>query len=168
MPTTIPGILRRVRRFAIIIVALLQTVSLAACGLFQNDEEERLESILKERAYFTVFMLDNASDEHRTNVQARLQAIPGVSSVVYEDGAAFRDRFRREVSEPTAFSDIDPNLLPAGFVVTMLDQAAIRQVRDSALEDDIKALPGVRNVLIRCTTVEECNKLQPSPMSAPS
>ena len=54
--------------------------------------------------------------------------------------------------------DIEPTVLPESFVLTMKDQAAVRKVRDSAVPGELEALPGVQEVLIRCTAVDECKK----------
>jgi hypothetical protein len=40
----------------------------------------------------------------------------------------------------------------------MRDQAAVRNVRDSALHGELSALPGVSDLVISCTTVDECKE----------
>jgi cell division transport system permease protein len=148
-----------VRLPTIVVAALLTVVNLAGCGLFQSEEEEKIERLLKENAEITVFVRNDVTPQQKTEIEARLRAVPGVTDVVFEDHQAAYARMKKLFAdEPEKMPDIEPTSLPESFVVKMKDQAAVRNVRDSAVQGELKALPGVSEVVIRCTTVDECKE----------
>jgi hypothetical protein len=51
-----------------------------------------------------------------------------------------------------------PRTAAESFLVEMKDQAAVRHVRDSTIHDALKAMPSVSDVVIRCTSVDECKE----------
>ena len=143
----------------IVVAVLAMSVSLAGCGLFQSDEDEEIERALRERAEITIFLREDATPQQRAAIEARLRAVPDVTGVVFEDHEAAYARMKELFAdEPDKMPDIEPAVLPEGFVVTMKDQAAVRTVRDSPVQGELKALPGVNDLIIRCTTVDECRK----------
>jgi cell division transport system permease protein len=148
-----------VRFFTIVVAALLVSVGLAGCGLLQSEEDEKIERLLKESAEITVFVRDDVTSQQKTDIEARLRVVPDVTDVVFEDHeAAYAKMKRLFADEPDAMSNIEPVHLPEGFLMRMKDQAAVRHVRDSAILDELNALPGVFDVVIRCTTVDECKE----------
>ncbi|WP_433385291.1 permease-like cell division protein FtsX [Actinoplanes sp. CA-142083] len=142
-------------------------VSLAGCGLFRSDEDKELERLLKAKAEITVFVTIDVTPQQKDDIEARLRTVPGVTGVVFEDHEAAYARMKKVFADdPTKMPDIPPSYLPQSFVVTMKDQAAVRKVRDSGIAGELKALPGVQDLVIICTTVDECKKKKktsPSP-----
>jgi cell division transport system permease protein len=136
-------------------------VSLAGCGLFQSEEDEEIERLLNKSAEIMVFLRDDVTPQQKTDIEARLRAVPGVTGVVFEDHqAAYAKMTKLFADEPEKMPDIEPDYLPESFVVTMKDQAAVRNVRDSVIHSELNALPGVSDLVIRCTTVDECKENQ--------
>jgi len=143
----------------IVVAALLTLVSLAGCGLFQSDEDKKIQHLLNESAEITVFLRNDVTAQQKTDIKARLLTVPEVTDVVFEDHqAAYAKMQKAFADEPEKMPDIAPAVLPESFVMKMKDQAAVRNVRDSALQGELKALPGVETLVIRCTTVEECKE----------
>ena len=143
----------------IFVAALLAVVSLAGCGLSPSDEEKEIERALNENAEITVLVRDEATAQQKTDIEARLRAVPDVTGVVFEDHqAAYAKLTELFADEPENMPDIEPADLPETFVVKLKDQAAVRAVRDSAIHRQLVALPGVFDVAISCTTVDECRE----------
>ncbi|MEV0897934.1 permease-like cell division protein FtsX [Actinoplanes sp. NPDC049802] len=143
----------------IVVAALLMSVSLAGCGLFQSEEDEKIERLLNENAEITVFVRDDITPQQKTDIEARLRAVPGMTDVAFEDHEAAYARMEKLFAdEPEEMPDIEPTDLPESFHVKMKDQAAVRNVRDSPIHGELNALPGVYELVIRCTTVDECKE----------
>jgi cell division transport system permease protein len=135
------------------------SVSLAGCGLFPSDEDKEIQRLLNERAEITIFVRDDATPRQKTDIEARLRAVPDVTGVVFDDHeAAYAKMKELFADEPDKMPDIEPAALPESFIATMKDQEAVRTVRDSGIQGELKALPGVNDLIIRCTTVDECKE----------
>lgn len=138
---------------------LLALVSLAGCGLFRSDQDKKIERALDETSEITVFVRNDVTPRQKADIEARLRAVPGMTDVVFEDHQAAYARMKKLFAdEPEKMPDIEPTALPESFVVKMKDQAAVRKVRDSEIQGQVKALPGVADLVIRCTTVAECKE----------
>jgi cell division transport system permease protein len=150
------------RRLLVIFVALLAT-GVSGCGLLTDEdkrnEDKRIEDLLNQKAIFTVFLRDDATQRQRDDLRTGLEAIPDVTGVEYEDHQTAYDRMTALYSaDPTAMPRIDPSHLPESFIVTMPNLEAVRKFRDSALNAQISALPGVDRLVIYCATVAECKE----------
>ena len=134
-------------------------VGLAGCGLLRSKEDQKLERLLDEKAELVVFVRDDVTLQQKTDIEARLRVVPGVTGVVFEDHqAAYAKLAKLYADGPEKMPDIEPTDVPESFVVTMRDQDAVRDVRDSAIQAELTALPGVFDVVIRCTMVAECKE----------
>ena len=146
----------------IIIAALLTMASLTGCGLFRSEqsaEDKQIERALNESAQIIVYVRNDVTTQQKTAIEARLRAVPDMTDVAFEDHEAAYAKMKKLAADTGAeVPDIEPTVLPESFVLTMKDQAAIRKIRDSAIPGELKALPGVEDVSIRCTTVDECKK----------
>jgi cell division transport system permease protein len=161
-----------VRTVKIFVALLLAVTGLAGCGLFGQDpgpsEDEQIQKILDENAMFTVFLDSEATDAQRRDVEASLRALPGFTGLTFTDHDGAYERFQQMYSaEPDSMPEIEPEVLPESFEVRMTDIAAVQKVRDD--ESTVKNLPGVRDVVFTCTTVQECReKYSPRPTAPPS
>lgn len=134
-------------------------VSLTGCGLFRSEEDEKIERLLNENAEIVVFVRDDVTPRQKADIEVRLRAVPDATDVVFEDhNAAYARMTKLLADEPEKIAVIEPADLPESFVVKMKDQAAVRDVRDSVIQSELKALPGVSDLVIRCTTVDECKE----------
>ncbi|MEU4220456.1 permease-like cell division protein FtsX [Actinoplanes sp. NPDC026623] len=160
------------RTLKIIVALLVAAAGLTACGLFGDDsgrsQDEQIQQILDENASFTVFLRDDSTKQQHDEVEAALRALPGFTGIVFEDHDAAYRKFQKAFSPmPTAFEDIDPQILPESFEVSMSDIAAVRKVRDT--KSTVQSLPGVQDVTFPCLTVRECREMHsPKPTAPPS
>jgi cell division transport system permease protein len=53
--------------------------------------------------------------------------------------------------------------MPESFHVRMTTLAAYQRVRAGAVEAEIRALPGVADIVFQCASVEECRERAPTP-----
>jgi cell division protein FtsX len=161
-----------VRTLKIVLVLLLAVAGVTGCSLFGGDpgpsEDEKIQQILDESASFTVFLSDDATGAQRDGVEAALRALPGFTGLTFTDHDGAYGRFKQMFSaSPDQMPEIEPEVLPESFEVTMTDIAAVRKVRDN--EGTVKDLPGVRELVFTCTTVAECReKFSPKPTAPPS
>ncbi|WP_328473116.1 permease-like cell division protein FtsX [Actinoplanes sp. NBC_00393] len=159
------------RTLKIFVVLLLAVAGLAGCGLLGQDsgpsEDEQIQKILDENAMFTVFLDSEATEAQRRDVEAFLRALPGFTGLTFTDHDGAYEKFKQVFSAPPDSTlPIGPEALPESFEVRMTDIAAVRKVRDEGV---VKNLPGVRDVVVACTTVQECReKYSPRPTAPPS
>ncbi|GAB1645838.1 cell division protein FtsX [Krasilnikovia sp. MM14-A1259] len=148
------------RALMIIVVSVLATMGVAACNPFVESDKSRIEREIDENARFTVYLRTNSTEQQKTDVQARLQALPGVTSTQFESRAELYERVKQHYAdERTPMpAGLDPEHLPEDFEVAVRDQATIRQLRDSPVAEELRKLPGVQDVRFYCTTVEECGR----------
>lgn len=160
------------RTLKIVVALLLAAVGLVGCGVFGNDpdrsSDERIQQILDENASFTVLLRADVTEAQRRDVEAALRAVPGFKGVTFLDHEAAYRRMREAFSaDPSRMPQIEANYLPESFEVSMVDNAAVQRARDDA--GTVKNLPGVQDVVFRCTTVPECRaKYSPRPTASPS
>ena len=150
------------------VVAVLVLMSLSGCGLFQGDgKQQELERLLDENAEIAVMIDADATADEKTGVEARLKELPGVTAVSFEDQETAYAKAKKlwaEQNQPFPAS-VTPETLPESFIVHFTDQAAVREVRDSPLQAELKELPGVVDLVIRCTTIDECRvQMSPAPV----
>jgi cell division transport system permease protein len=166
-----------VRKLTIFAACLLTAAALTAgCGLFGGkgeSKEQEIERLIDQTASFTVFLNPDATAGQRTDIEARLRAIPGVTEVVYESKNEAYRRFRAlwssAPSAPDFFDDVRPDALPDSFQAKMTDAETLRKLRDSPMRQTLESLPGVEDVTFRCTTIDECRKdYSPQPTATPS
>jgi cell division transport system permease protein len=161
-----------VRTVKIAFALLLVVAGLTGCGLFGHDsgmsEDEKLQKILDDYASFSVFLTPEATDAQRQDVEAALRALPGFTGLTFTDHEGAYQRMKQMFSAaPERMPEIEPEVLPESFEVTMTDIAAVQKVRDN--EAELKKLPGVQEISITCTTVQECRaKLSPKPTAPPT
>ncbi|MEV6637577.1 permease-like cell division protein FtsX [Actinoplanes sp. NPDC051470] len=141
------------------VVVLLALVSLSGCGLLDRDEKkEEIERLIEENAQFSVFLRDDNPAERKAAVEARLRTLPDVTTVTFEGHDVAYAKMKKVFAEQNQEmpENFEPENLPETFVVKMKDQAAVRNVRDTPLQAELKALPGVQDLVFTCTTFEEC------------
>ncbi|KHD75343.1 hypothetical protein MB27_23145 [Actinoplanes utahensis] len=147
-------------------------VTLAGCGLFEESADERLARELDQHATFTVFMDDEATERQKSDVRAWLEKRPGITEITFEDRAAAAAKARKLFAdEPEFLEYLNEDTLPESFRLRLENSAATREIRDTAAGKELEALPGVRQVVYPCTSVEECRKdnpFWPSPSPAQS
>ncbi|MEU8661651.1 permease-like cell division protein FtsX [Actinoplanes philippinensis] len=157
----------------IIFAALVTLAVVTGCGLFEDTPEEKfqkeIEEILEKPAVFTVFLDDEATEPERTALRAWLEKQPDVIAVAFEDKAAAYERFKQLWPDDSDFmKNVEQEYLPESFRTTVSDYTAVRELRDSQAAKDLEAMPGVRQVVFPCTTVEECRDKAPSAVPRPS
>jgi cell division transport system permease protein len=144
----------------IVAVALL----LAGCTSADEKDEGRLEQRVESDTWFTVFLTEAVTAPEKTAVEKHLRDLPDVTDVVFEDHAAAFERMKElYAGSGESMPAIAPELLPESFIVTMTDQAALRTLRGSPTVGEIEKLPGVRRVVIRCSTAADCRTAGPQP-----
>ncbi|GAA2542279.1 hypothetical protein GCM10010435_07340 [Winogradskya consettensis] len=154
-------------RRSILLVVLVLAAGLAGCGVLdRNDEDDKLARLLDEGATVSVFLRDDVTDAEREGVETRLKAVPDNTGVTYESKDEAYAKFKElwVKSNPEFLEKVEPGSLPESFRVQMTNMAALRKAEGSTLEAELKALPGVQDVVFPgCTTVDECKKkLAPS------
>jgi cell division transport system permease protein len=150
------------RALSIIAVAVLLLAGLSGCTLIQGEdsEEQRLEKLLDEEAEVSVFLKDDVTAQQKIDIEARLRALPDVKELVFETRAEAYEKFKRlwASESPEFVEKVSPESLPESFRVKFVDQAAVRKVRDTPVNAELKALPGVYDLAFRCTTLPECKE----------
>jgi cell division transport system permease protein len=150
------------RALSIIAVAVLLLGGLSGCSHIQGEdsEEQKLEKLLDEEAEVSVFLKDDVTAQQKSDIEARLRALPDVKELVFETKAEAYEKFKRlwASESPEFVEKVSPDALPESFRVRLVDQAAVRRVRDTPVKAELEALPGVENLVFRCTTLEECKE----------
>lgn len=161
-----------VRTLKIVLVLLLAAGGVAGCGLFGDDagpsEDERIQQILDESASFSVILDAEATTAQREGVEAALRALPGFTGLTFTDHDAAYQRMLQMYAEASAEPpEVEPEILPETFEVSMTNIAAVQKVRDT--QSTVQNLPGVQEVVFACTTVPECRaKFSRRPSAPPS
>ena len=151
---------RIVRRLLTLLLVLAALLGPAGCGLFADEEDERLQQMLDANPTFSVFLRPDVTPQQKTNVDAYLRDLPEVAEVKYETREEAYRRFKELWADNPEFAQkVSPDSLPGSFRVRMADNAAIRKVRDGSGEANIKNLPGVQDVVLGCVTVGECKEI---------
>ncbi|GAA0464424.1 hypothetical protein Aca07nite_26260 [Actinoplanes capillaceus] len=147
------------RILKILFAMVIAVTSIAGCGLFEESAEEKLERTLDETASFSVFLNDDATEQQKADVRARLEKQPGITEITFEDKAAAYQKFKKLWADDPEFVDqVSEDSLPESFRMRTKDAATSREIRDGPAGDELEAMPGVRQVFFQCTTVEECRK----------
>lgn len=147
------------RFLRIISVASVVITALTSCSVFEESDEERAQRLLDDNAAIVVVLADDATQQQKADIEAKLQALPEVTDVVFEDEQHAYDSFKEGLADDQQLLDgFTPENFPEAFRARMADQAAVRQFRDSEAKSEVSALPGVNDVVIPCTTVAECRE----------
>lgn len=160
------------RTLKIVLVLLFAVAGVTGCSLFGGgsgpSEDEKLQKILDENASFSLFLSEGATAAQRDGVEAALRALPGFTGLTFTDHeGAYRKMKQMFSADPERMPEIEPEVLPESFEVTMTDIAAVQKVRDD--QSALQNLPGVQEVVFVCTTVPECReKYSPKPTAPPS
>ncbi len=89
-----------------------------------------------------VYLNDSANADTVKILTEKLNALPAVGSVTYEDKQAACDRFRKLFANPPVFTENVPcNVLPASLRVNLADPAQFAQVRAA-----VQGQPGVEQI----------------------
>ncbi|MFI7548050.1 permease-like cell division protein FtsX [Actinoplanes sp. NPDC049599] len=146
------------RLLKIITAASLAIAALTACSIFEESDEERGQRLLDDNAAIVVFLTDDATQQQKGDIEARLRALPDVTDVVFEDEQSTYDNMKDGLSDDQLLDNFTSENFPEDFRVKMADQAAVRRFRDSRANSELGALAGVEKVVIPCTTVAECRE----------
>jgi cell division transport system permease protein len=153
----------------LLLVTVAAGLLLSGCGLFPESKEEKIERLIKDNSrQITVLLRTDITENQRTAVEDQLRRLPDVTEVTFADGPA---NFRKIQQDAPAEArekllEVGPEHWPPSFTVTVRDVATARRIRDSPTPAELEKLPGVADVVFRCTTVEECRN--PSPAPSPS
>jgi cell division transport system permease protein len=154
------------RLLKILVVAVFAVVAMAGCGLSEPTPEAKT---LDDAATFTVYLNDDVTEQQRLDVRAWLVRQPGVIAVSFEDKATAHEKAKELWSDDPEFAkSMNKASLSDTFRLNLKDMAAVREIRDGAANDELEALPGVRQVVYPCTTNTECQNLIFSPSPRPS
>jgi cell division protein FtsX len=152
-----------VRRLLVTLAAL---VLLSGCGLGGDSREEEIERQVREYSReISVLLQADVTAQQRATIEARLRRLPNVTGVTFADGPTNFRKIQQD-APPEArekLLEIGPDHWPPSFTVTLVDAADVRQIRDSAIRGELEELPGVADVVIRCTTTDECRAQFTSP-----
>ncbi|WP_067503976.1 permease-like cell division protein FtsX [Actinoplanes sp. TFC3] len=153
-----------------LLLTVLTVVALSGCGLLKKDNpEDELGFKLDDVAEFSVFLRDDVTDAQRTQLQTSLQALPEVSSVRYESkDEAYRKFKDLWADDPDFIKSVSPDALPESFRIKLASMARLREFKGGQVETDLKAIPGVQEVVFPiCTTVDECKQQKATMSPAP-
>lgn len=138
---------------------VIAVTAIAGCGLFEKGDKQEFERILDESASFSVFLDDDVTEQQKADVRAWLENEPGITAIAFEDKAAAYERFKELWADDPEFVDqLNEDSLPESFRLTTKNAATSREIRDGQAADELEAMPGVRQVVFPCTTIEECRK----------
>ncbi|GGN69007.1 hypothetical protein GCM10010112_34060 [Actinoplanes lobatus] len=147
------------RLLKILFAIVIAVTALAGCGLFEESDKEKFERILDESASFSVFLDDDVTEQQRADIRARLEKEPGVTEVTFETKAAAYEKFKEIWADDPEFVDqVNEDSMPESFRLTTENAATSREIRDGSAADELEAMPGVREVIFPCTTIEECRQ----------
>ncbi len=148
------------RRLLIALVATVALLGLTGCGLLKSDEDKKIERIFDESdPVFSIFFRTDVTSQQKTNIDEYLRGLPDVAEVEHESREQAYQRFKELwADDPDFVEQVTPNSLPESYRVHMADFDALRAVRDGSDQANIKNLPGVQDIIIPCTTVDECRE----------
>ncbi|HWS37096.1 MAG TPA: permease-like cell division protein FtsX, partial [Actinoplanes sp.] len=143
------------RVLKIVSVLLVAALAVAGCGLFEETVDDKIQKALDEQGSFSVYLTEDVTAEQTAAVRARLEKLPDVTELVFEDKEAAHEKFTRlwASSSPEYINDLTPDSMPESFTVTTTSADVVREIRDGAVGDELETLPGVREILYICTTV---------------
>jgi cell division transport system permease protein len=151
-------------RRSILLAAVLTVLGLGAAGCTRGGGPDDPPP---GDPQFSVFLTTDVTAAQRKGVEERLRATPDVAEVVYESKdeayAKFRELWK---DDPDFIASVEPDSLPESFRVRMTDLAAYRRTRTDAYQAELKALPGVQDVVFQCASMTECRE-QAAMVSAP-
>ncbi|AGL20023.1 hypothetical protein L083_6513 [Actinoplanes sp. N902-109] len=138
---------------------LVAVTGLGGCGLLDRGPgEDDLGFELDDVAQFSVFLKEGVTEEQQAGVEAELRGLREVSTVTFESKDQAYAKFKKLWADNPEFVDsISADSLPASYVVKMTTMASLRTIKGGPVENEIKAVEGVQEVVFPgCTTVEEC------------
>ncbi|MBU2669647.1 permease-like cell division protein FtsX [Actinoplanes bogorensis] len=147
------------RRLVTALLALALVPALAACGLFGESDQERLDRLIAKDPKFTVFVKNAVTEQQKTGIEKYLHTVPHVLNVEFETREQALNRLKEMyAAKPDEMPDITADVLPESYVVYVPDADALRAARDSPQAAGIKDLPGVQDVVFGCLQASECQE----------
>ncbi len=140
------GSMRRnwVMAMAAVITVFISTAILGAV-LVTRDNLNQGATSLKNRVMIEVFIKDDATDEQKTALEQRIQAIPEIKSYKYISKENALERFRRRFGERIV-QNLPINPLPASFEIQVNDANQVDMVAEQFFDDPaVDNDPGTHN-----------------------
>jgi cell division protein FtsX len=139
----------------LLVAFLLTVVALAGCTSGKDEQEQRPEIDLNANAEVSVLLDQGITEAQRGTVESQLRAVPDAQNVTYRSPQESYERLNKSPA-PEA-STLRPEQFPGTLLLRFTTMEALVRERDGGLEDKIKGMDGVADVIFPiCVTQDEC------------